>query len=283
MHFPLPLRHVRAGSKDSMLAMMAVTISAGLIHRNFEANMLWGDGNTIRGVTDHFLPYVRSVDADFSGVRIFGQDSWGTMCLDALSADDPRAFEYWFNRDFFNPLSSLGFKHANGFFPWSAYPPKHIAKPGDQLPAYDLLIDRLGGLDIALVVPGATNGHVGFAEAGYAAEDVWLQTPSICCALEEGTRNDDKGYPGCNGDITRVPLTANTITPGTLVNVLNPGGTLVVGAYGRRNARNVVAMLGKGEIGPQIPISFIAMMAKIRPDVEVIVFTEPESRYLLAA
>jgi 6-phosphogluconolactonase/glucosamine-6-phosphate isomerase/deaminase len=261
--------------------MMATVIFNGLSLRNFRANLLWGNGSTIRAVTAEFMKLLKAMTEgpDLSALSVFAQDTWGKMCVDGLEDGDLRTFELWYERHFFDPLKNFGFNRVNALFPQDAYPSDFVAQPGYKLGLYDRRMAERGGIHIGIVVVGP-HGHVAFAEQDYAPASEWLTMPSMCIGLTEASRLADKDYPGCNGDFSRVPKTALTITPGTLINQLAPKACLVVGARGDHNKENVFHML-EGEIGPSWPISFVQLMAELRPDVEVVVVTDEAARVLL--
>ncbi|MBO7762110.1 MAG: glucosamine-6-phosphate deaminase, partial [Clostridia bacterium] len=177
---------------------------------------------------------------DVSDVKTVNLDEyWG------LEPTHPQSYRYFMNENFFN--------HIN-IKPENNHLPNVLGNASNDCAKYDDLIERLGGIDLALLGSGL-NGHIGFNEP---AESLCARTHVT--ELTESTIEANSRFFEKKED---VPTKAVTMGMGNLMHAKK----IVILITGEEKRPIVQAMIDKKfSVTTQIP----ATLLKLHPDVTLI-------------
>lgn len=123
-----------------------------------------------------------------------------------------------------------------GLAPERRIPPQnlHIPDPADP-PAYEALINSLGGIDVFILASGASDGHVAFNPPGSRASD-----GCRVVRLAEDTRRDNLSTFPDFKSLAEVPLWGVTVGPDTIARASRSAVMILSGASKRKAYRRIV-------------------------------------------
>lgn len=127
-------------------------------------------GSTPLGIYSQLIEWYKKGDLDFSQIRTVNLDEYKD-----LSPDNPQSYHYYMRHNLFN--------HVN-IPPDNTFLPDGMARNSKaECNRYNLIIERLGGIDLQLLGLGH-NGHIGFNEP-----DEIFYSGTRLVALSESTLN----------------------------------------------------------------------------------------------
>ena len=127
----------------------AAKIFEAQINKKPDSVLCLATGSTPLGLYRELAAANQAGGVDFSAVRTVNLDEY---C--GLAPDHPQSYRYFMDTNFFNHIN---IKKEN------THVPNGLAGDGKAAAAYDDLIEKLGGIDLALLGSGL-NGHIGFNE-----------------------------------------------------------------------------------------------------------------------
>jgi glucosamine-6-phosphate deaminase len=227
-----------AADYQSMSRKAANIISAQII---LFPNSVLGlaTGSTPLGVYRQLIEWYRKDDLDFAGIRTINLDEY---C--GLAPEHPQSYHYYM----WNNL----FKHIN-IEPENTHLPDGLAvDPQKECERYDLLISRLGGIDVQLLGIGH-NGHIGFNEPDQAFGKMTHQVLLNQQTTEANARFFD--------DTWQVPKSAYTMG---IKSIMQAKKILLI--VNGSDKADVLRQAILGPVTPALPASII----QLHPDVTVV-------------
>ena len=189
-------------------------------------------GSTVLGIYEQLIEWYQKDDVDFAGVSSVNLDEYV-----GLSAANVHSYRHFMDVNFFD--------HVN-IEKDNIYLPNGLAKDlEEECSRYDLLIERLGGIDLQLLGLGH-NGHIGFNEPNEAFEK---QTHLV--ELKESTRNANARFFKNNEEVPRYAITMG-------IKSIMQAKRIVLCVSGERKAEALHQVL-RGPITPAVPGSILQM------------------------
>lgn len=229
-----------------------------------QAVLGFATGNTMVGIYKELIPLLRSGNFISTTVNLDEQ------CFKSgpLNEDDERSFRSFMERHLFGPMRKINpnFSKDLNLFPSDEIVDIERVLPGLDLSSFDRTLSQMGGVTDWLLGIGK-NCHLAFIEPSHLQGDQWFQRGSYSALLDLETREANKDYYGCNGDVNRVPDLAITVGPGTILNCINDCATLVAFGEGKANALHKAL---ECDPSPETPASILQIFdAMPRKNVEI--------------
>ena len=227
------------GTDYEEVSLEAAKIFAEQIKAKPDSVLGLATGSTPLGMYRELIRLYKAGELDFSRLTTVNLDEYYP-----LAPDHPQSYRYFMNENLFN--------HIN-IDPARTYVPDGLAvEPAAACAAYDMQIERLGGIDLQLLGIGE-NGHIAFNEP---ADE--LVAGTHITDLTESTIRANSRFFESEAD---VPRKAMTMGMGSILHARR----IVLIACGK-NKHEAVAALQGGRVTPHIP----ATLLKLHPDVTVI-------------
>lgn len=217
----------RIGTREAAEKCAGQMIAHAMLSHAGECHGL-ATGNSVKGPYQHALQYISGRRHDqLSSLRTFNLDEWDWPGhLKLMGRTDPRTFRGFMDEHLLRGLAEMQFCIEKAAFPSDFLPEGERFKADLDLSAYDAAIADAGGIDTWTIGIGQgradnlTGGHVAFVEPEHLGHlgDKWIEQHSYTALLAAKTREDNAGYAGCDGKITKVPSLAMTVGPATLFN-----------------------------------------------------------------
>ena len=210
------------------------------IERKPDSVLCLATGSTPLGLYRELSRANQAGGVDFSEVKTVNLDEYV-----GLEPTHPQSYRYFMNENFFNHIN---IKKEN------THVPNGLGWAPNECAAYDDLIEKLGGIDLALLGSGL-NGHIGFNEP---ADTLCARTHVT--DLTESTIEAKSRFFETKGD---VPTKAVTMGMGNILCAKK----IVILITGEEKRPIVQAMIDKQfSVTTQIP----ATLLKLHPDVTLI-------------
>lgn len=254
------------GNRAGMEARSGQKIATAMIEHPSGVHGL-ATGNTVKEPYRHGLEYLRQRQANLTKLRTRNLDEWdfaGHTHL--IGRSDIRTFRGFTDFHLLTPLSQMGFLPTNAGFPSDVIPRGQRLTAGMDLSAYDRGIEQEGGVHTWTIGIGQAEpespfrAHFAFVEFDHLVDlgDGWINRQSYSAALRKSTRENNKGYEGCEGRLEKVPNLAFTVGPATLLNHVTVQVILL--AFGEKKAGPLRGAL-ELEPGPTCPASIVQLIA----------------------
>lgn len=242
-------------------------------------------GNTVISIYAAMIAGLQLSGISLKDLVTYNLDEWGFEGQFRLPRTDIRTFEGFMYKHLFNQLVAMGFDPSrNAHFPSFQIGLEQTLRRGMDLSAYDEQIAQDGGVDTWLIGAGADTPehryqvHVAFAERGHLLHlgDDWTSRNAYTDLLEPDTIQNNKGYEGCDGDASRVPNLAITVSPGTLLRQVKR--RVIFAAFGPAKPGS---LFGACELPPHAGCSASVVQLLDEAGIDVDVYMDPESASLL--
>lgn len=200
-------------------------------------------GATPLGIYEQLIEWYQKGDLDFFGVSSVNLDEYV-----GLSAENVQSYRHFMDENLFNHIN-IGKDNI--------HLPNGLAKDLEkECVKYDLLIEKLGGIDLQLLGLGH-NGHIGFNEPNEA-----FKKQTHCVELKESTRRANARFFKDNEEVPK-----HAITMG--IKSIMQAKRIVLCVSGEHKAEILHQVLN-GPITPAVPGSIL----QIHPNLTVIVDAE---------
>lgn len=227
------------GTDYEEVSLEAAKIFAEVIKEKPDGVLGLATGSTPLGMYRELVRLFQAGELDFSRMTTVNLDEYYP-----LAPDHPQSYRYFMNENLFN--------HINVDKSRTHVPDGMASDPEAACKAYDMMIERLGGIDIQLLGIGE-NGHIAFNEP---ADE--LVAGTHITDLTESTIRANSRFFESEAD---VPRRAMTMGMGSILRARK----IVLIACGK-NKHEAVAALLNDRVTPHVP----ATLLKLHPDVTVI-------------
>ncbi len=222
-----------------MLSREAAKIFYEVIKKKPDCVLGLATGETPVGLYDCLAGAYERGELDFSRVRTVNLDEYYP-----ISPSDPQSYRYFMNTKLFDRVN---IDKSNTHIPDGL-----SADVDKSCEEYDMLIDRLGGVDVQVLGIGR-NGHIGFNEPS--------DTLQLCTHLTDLTEDTVNANARFFDDESSVPRKAITMGLGGIFKARK----IVILASGDKK-REAVAKLRSNKLDTQTPASLL----QLHPDVILI-------------
>lgn len=242
----MAIQWVRATDYDAMCREAAARIAAVVEQGAALARPValgLATGNTMLGVYERLADALGRRRVDLSQLHTFNLDEYVGDDGRWIPADHPLSYHAYMREHFFQRLD-----------PALAIRPEHVHFPDPADPgAIDVIVDRLGGLDLQLLGIGF-NGHIGFNEPMSGAEisaAEFAATPSRVVDLTELTIQTNARLTA-GGDRAEVPRRAATVGMKT---ILAAREILLLACFAEQ--AEPLQQIRHGGATPELPASYL--------------------------
>lgn len=225
------MKIIKAKSYADMSRKAANVLSAQVILKS-DCVLGLATGSTVLGIYEHLVNRHKEGDIDFSDVRTVNLDEYV-----GLPKDHEQSYRYYMDANLF--------RHIN-INPGNTHLPNGTAENiEEECHRYDVLIERLGGIDLQLLGLG-NNGHIGFNEPDDAFEKL-----THCVQLKEVTRKANARFFESEAQVPREAITMG-------IKSIMQAKRIVLCVNGTQKAEILKQVL-TGPVTPALPGSILQM------------------------
>ena len=204
-------------------------------------------GATVLGIYEQLIDWYNKGDVDFSCVSSVNLDEYV-----GLSVENVQSYRHFMNDNFFDHVNIL---------PEYIHLPNGLAKNlNEECRRYDVLIEKLGGIDLQLLGLGH-NGHIGFNEPDEAFEKL-----THCVQLKDSTRKANARFFEKDEQVPKYAITMG-------IKSIMQAKRIVLCVSGAHKADTLQQVL-MGPVTPAVPGSILQM----HPNLTVIADAEASIR-----